>query len=52
MYFLLELFKILLCQKITVEISSLHCSSQAKDKSNVYCVFNELSLRCKCSVFL
>ena len=36
-------FKILLCQKITVKISSSHYSSLAKDKSNVHCVVPKLS---------
>ena len=36
-------FKILLCQKITVKISSSHSSSLAKDKSNFHCVITKLS---------
>ena len=34
--------KFLLCLKITVKVSSSHCSSQAKDKSNVTCVVIEI----------
>ena len=36
-------FKILLCQKITIKVSSWHCPSLAKDKWNVHCAVTELS---------